>query len=259
MRSLDDARDVCEKYHPGICKVLADIPLLEREAPGGPVITQFRAHGGPGLVVPAQYGGSGASALDAVRVMRALSSYSPSLGAAVTMHHFTAAMLFSLAATAERLTAAQLELLSQIAPRNLLVASGWAEGKPNRNILLPTVAARPADGGYLVTGGKKPCSLSGSMDLLTASVALAADGETTLAVLLLPAGSPGISVHPFWSSWVLAGADGLSRYHQRPGGRCAGPGPRQRDGPGCRRRAAGGRRRAHRRCRAGGVGRCVRR
>jgi isobutylamine N-monooxygenase len=44
------------------------------------------------------------------------------------------------------------------------------------------------------------------MDLLTASVALSTDGENSLAVALVPAHSPGISVHPFWSSWVLAAA-----------------------------------------------------
>jgi alkylation response protein AidB-like acyl-CoA dehydrogenase len=207
MRSLDAAREVCERYHPGLCARLAEIPLLDREISGSPVIDLFRDHGGPGLVVPPEYSGAGANALDAMRVMRALGSYSPSLGAAVTMHHFTMAMLFSLARTAARLTLPQLELLARIAPEKLLVASGWAEGKPDQNILIPAVTAKPVEGGYLVNGGKKPCSLSRSMDLLTASVALPTDGEQALAVLLIPANSPGITVHPFWNSWVLAGAE----------------------------------------------------
>jgi alkylation response protein AidB-like acyl-CoA dehydrogenase len=207
MRSLDAAREVCERYHPGLCARLAEIPLLDREISGSPVIDLFRDHGGPGLVVPPEYSGAGANALDAMRVMRALGSYSPSLGAAVTMHHFTMAMLFSLARTAARLTLPQLELLARIAPEKLLVASGWAEGKPDQNILIPAVTAKPVEGGYLVNGGKKPCSLSRSMDLLTASVALPTDGEQALAVLLIPANSPGNTVHPFWNSWVLAGAE----------------------------------------------------
>ncbi len=207
MRSLDTAREVCEQYHPGLCARLADIPLLDRESAGSPVIKLFRDHGGPGLLVPSEYSGSGADALEAVRVMRAVASYSPSLGAAVTMHHFTMAMLFSLAQTAARLTLSQLELMSRIAPQRLLVASGWAEGKPDQNILIPAVTAQPVEGGYLVNGGKKPCSLSRSMDLLTASVALPVGGEHTLAVLLIPADSPGITVHPFWNTWVLAGAE----------------------------------------------------
>jgi alkylation response protein AidB-like acyl-CoA dehydrogenase len=116
-------------------------------------------------------------------------------------------MLFSLARTADRLTPAQLELLSRIAPERLLVASGWAEGKPDQNILVPAVTATETDGGYTVNGGKKPCSLSRSMDLLTASVAVPIDGEPSLAVLLIPADSSGLSVHPFWSSVVLAAAE----------------------------------------------------
>ncbi|MFG2000497.1 acyl-CoA dehydrogenase family protein [Spirillospora sp. NPDC048911] len=207
MRSLDEARDECERHHPGMCAALADISLEEREAPDGPVLGIFRKFGGPGLMVPAEYGGLGVDALSASRVVRAMSSYSPSLGAATTMHHYTVATLFSLAARAGRLTSAQLELLTEIAPANLLVASGWAEGKPGANIVIPAATARVTDGGYLVNGGKKPCSLARSMDVLTASAAVPVDGIPTLALLLIPAGSPGISVHRFWLSNVLAGAE----------------------------------------------------
>src|SRR5215469_1947598 len=102
MRSLDIARAACARHHPGLCRALAEIPLLERETPGSPVIDLFRKHDGGGLLVPPEYSGAGVGALQAVRVMRGLSSYSPSLGAAVTMHHFTVAMLFALAADKER-------------------------------------------------------------------------------------------------------------------------------------------------------------
>ncbi|WP_025617014.1 acyl-CoA dehydrogenase family protein [Salinispora cortesiana] len=209
MRSLDVARATCETHHPGLCASLAATPLAEHESPQSSSIKTFRAHGGAGLLVPAEAGGVGANALDAVRVARAVSSYAPSLGAAVTMHHFTAAMLFTLAETAGRLTPQQVALLHRVAPEGLLMASGWAEGKPNANILTPSVTARPApDGGYLISGSKKPCSLSASMDLLTASVALPeADGGSTLAVLLIPADTPGISVSPFWGTSVLPAAE----------------------------------------------------
>jgi alkylation response protein AidB-like acyl-CoA dehydrogenase len=42
------------------------------------------------------------------------------------------------------------------------------------------------------------------MDLLTASVALA---PAEMAVLLIPRETPGITIHPFWTSWALAGAE----------------------------------------------------
>jgi len=46
------------------------------------------------------------------------------------------------------------------------------------------------------------------MDLLTASVAVhRADGSVDMGFLLLPADTPGIGVHPFWSSFALAGAE----------------------------------------------------
>jgi alkylation response protein AidB-like acyl-CoA dehydrogenase len=124
------------------------------------------------------------------------------------MHHFTAAMLFELARGVKRLTPRQVELLSRIAPDGLLLASGWAEGRTEQNILSPSVTATPApQGGYLVNGSKKPCSLSASMDLLTASVSVPDEaGNPSLAVLLLPAGTPGIRVSPFWGSAVLAAA-----------------------------------------------------
>jgi len=35
MRSLDEARNVCERYQPGLRAALAEIALAEREAPGG--------------------------------------------------------------------------------------------------------------------------------------------------------------------------------------------------------------------------------
>lgn len=208
MRSLDIARDTCELFHPGLAKALAELPLIERESPGSPVIDLFRTHDGTGMLVPAEFGGAGASALDAARVMRAVGSYSPSLGAAATMHHFTAAMLFALAGTAGRLTERQVDLLAGIVPNGRLLASGWAEGRSEQNILNPSVVATPTARGFVVNGVKKPCSLSRSMDLLTASVAVTDEtGAPALAVLLVPADSPGISVHPFWSSPIMAAAE----------------------------------------------------
>jgi isobutylamine N-monooxygenase len=207
MRSLDTARATCERLHPGLIKGLEELPLLEREAPGSPVLDVFRAHGGAGLLVPAEYGGLAADPLDAVRVTRAIGAYSPSLAAAATMHNFTAAMLFALSDRVVPPTEAQKKLLARIAPEGLLMASGWAEGRTQQDILNPAVVATEVDGGFTLNGAKKPCSLSRSMDLLTASVSLPReDGPAALAVLLIPADSAGISVHPFWSSPILGAA-----------------------------------------------------
>ncbi|MBT2450007.1 acyl-CoA/acyl-ACP dehydrogenase [Streptomyces sp. ISL-43] len=208
MRSLDRARAVCEHYHPGLLKALEEIPFDEREKPGSAAIDLFRAHGGVGLLIPTEFGGNGASPLEAVRVQEALGAVAPSLAAATTMHHFTAAMLYALADRQDRLTLAQVDLLHRIVPEQKLMASGWAEGRTQQNILAPTVAAVPTEGGYRLRGSKKPCSLSSSMDLLTASISVpGADGTPELALAIVPADSAGLSVHPFWGTGLLAGAE----------------------------------------------------
>ncbi|HET8681909.1 MAG TPA: hypothetical protein VFM54_08555, partial [Micromonosporaceae bacterium] len=98
--------------------------------------------------------------------------------------------------------------LEAITGNNLLVASGFAEGRPEQGILSPTMTAVATEGGYLVNGSKKPCCLTHSMDLLTASLALPQpDGGHRTAFLLIPSTLPGISRHPFWASSVLAGAE----------------------------------------------------
>ncbi|MFG3257419.1 acyl-CoA dehydrogenase family protein [Streptomyces sp. NPDC048172] len=207
MRALNAARRVCEAHLPGLLESLAAVPPAELERPGSPAVELFRRHGGPGLVIPKTYGGSGADPVEATAVTRALAAASPSLAVATTMHHFSVATLFSLA---DSLQSAGVEwaLLEGIVEQRLLVASGFAEGRPGRGILSPTVEARPAEKGFLITGAKKPCSLSRSMDLLTASVALPnPDGTHDMAVVLVPKDAEGLTVHPFWSSSALAGAE----------------------------------------------------
>jgi alkylation response protein AidB-like acyl-CoA dehydrogenase len=203
MRSLDAAREACDTFLPGLQADLAKLPLAKLEAPGSPAIELFRRHGGPALVIPKVYSGSGVGPRQAVQVVRALGAASPSLAVATTMHHFSVATLFALADSIKG-NGTEWALLEGIATQNLLVSSGFGEGRPGRGILAPTMTAVRAEGGYLVNGSKKPCSLSRSMDLLTASVALA---PAEMAVLLIPRETPGITIHPFWTSWALAGAE----------------------------------------------------
>ncbi|MET8099383.1 acyl-CoA dehydrogenase family protein [Streptomyces sp. NPDC005236] len=207
MRSLDAAREICESYLPGLLKSLDDIPFADLEKPESPGLTHFRTAKGPGLVIPKEYQGAGADPLQALAVVRAIGAVSPSLAVATTMHHFSVATLFTLADSIKS-SGMEWALLEGIAEQNLLVASGFAEGNPSQGILTPTMRAKPAEGGFVINGSKKPCSLSQSMDLLTASVALPKpDGGSEMAVLLVPRLTDGITSHPFWRSWALAGAE----------------------------------------------------
>src|SRR4051794_32473183 len=171
MTFLDRERATLEALLPGLDARLCDVPLLEHERPGGPGLGAFRAAGGPGLLVPRDYDGRGATALEAVRVQRAIGSRSPSLAVATTMHHFSVAGLIEVSAGADGMGWLFLE---STARNGMLLASGFAEGRPGQSILAPTMHAERTDDGFVITGSKKPCSLAHSMDILTASVALPA-------------------------------------------------------------------------------------
>ena len=201
MRFLQKERETLEQFLPGLDAKLEKLPLSIMEAPGSPALQLFREHGGPGLLVPAEYGGPGANALEIARIHRALGSRSPSLAIATNMHTCTVAAIPPCAATAE--------LLQGIAHDNLYLASGFADGRTRTSVLLPDLKAEPTSAGWLLSGSKKPCSLSQSMDFLTASVLLpspSGNGQE-LALATIPANAPGIEVKPFADKWVLAGSE----------------------------------------------------
>jgi alkylation response protein AidB-like acyl-CoA dehydrogenase len=206
MNLLRAERDTLDGYIPGLDKYLSEIPLMELEKPGNGALQKFRELGGPALLVPAEYGGKGASLLDAVRIQRAIASRSPSLAVATTMHHFSVASLVELTAAGNGF---EWVMLTAIAENSWLLSSGFAEGKPGQHILTPAMRGVPADGGIVVSGVKKPCSLTWSMNLMSASVAVAdpATGASRLAVVLIPADSAGIERAPFWQTTALAAAE----------------------------------------------------
>ncbi|MFD7731854.1 acyl-CoA dehydrogenase family protein [Kitasatospora phosalacinea] len=205
MNFLHRERAELEALMPGLDRALARHPLAELERTPSPAIAAFKEAGGPGLLVPAAYSGAGASALQAVRVQRAVGARCPSLAVATTMHHFSVAGLVEAAKYGDGLEGA---LLESVAKQRLLVASAFAEGRAGQNILAPHLTAERRGDRIVLNGSKMPCSLSRSMDLLTASVALPGpDGTDRLAVALIPADTPGISVRPFWGTQLLAGAE----------------------------------------------------
>ncbi|MFJ5925596.1 acyl-CoA dehydrogenase [Kitasatospora sp. NPDC092948] len=205
MNFLHRERAELEALMPGLDEALARHPLAALEKTPSPAIEAFKNAGGPGLLVPAANSGAGASALQAVRVQRAVGARCPSLAVATTMHHFSIAGLVEAAKYGNGLEGL---LLEAIAKERMLVASGFAEGRPGQNILTPHITAERRGDRIVLNGSKMPCSLSRSMDLLTASVGLTGvDGVERLAVALIPASAPGVSVRPFWGTPILAGAE----------------------------------------------------
>lgn len=204
MHFLNQERVTLEEFLPILDEKLEKIPLLEMESRGNPAIQIFRELGGPGLLVPSECTGSGVTLLQLARIQRAIASRSPSLAIATTMHHCTVAPL--LDASIDKSVSA---LLESIAQHNLYLSSGFAEGRTSTSFLASNMKAERTSSGLIVSGSKKPCSLSASMDFLTATVLVPAQSgdESELALAIIQADSPGLERRPFWASWVLAGAE----------------------------------------------------
>ncbi len=206
MTFLATERAAIERLLPGLDAALAAQPLMTWESRDSKALALYRDAGGCGLLVPAEHGGQGVDPLTAVRVQRAIGARSPSLAVATTMHHFSVASLAELSALG---TGFEWAVLQAIAEHRWYLSSAFAEGNPSTNILAPRVTARKVDGGLLVNGSKKPCSLTWSMDLMSASVTVQDEtgGPDRLAIVLIPATDPGIGRRPFWESFALAGAE----------------------------------------------------
>lgn len=205
MDFLAEERRTLESFLPGFDERLAAIPLRDLESRGSNVVELFREAGGPGLLVPEELGGHGAGPLEGIRVQRALGARSPSLAVGTTMHHFSTAGLVELWLVERGLEALLLQAIGQ---EGKLLASGFAEGVRGQGIFSPTMRGRRVDGKVVLNGKKKPCSLSRSMDVLTASVVVAGENgaDDELGIAIVPADMPGIEVSDFWSAPVLAGA-----------------------------------------------------
>ncbi len=201
---LEEDRSLLERHLPKLAEMLEQAELGDLECPESPAIEWFREAGGPALFVPTEFGGQGVGMAQGVRLQRAVASRAPSLAVASTMHHFSVASILDLEDTG---TGMEWLLAEAVARGSLLIASGASEGQAGNGIVRPQMTAERTDKGLIVSGVKKPCSLSGAMDLLFATVRVVEPGdEDRLAFAVIPRDSPGLSVRPFWATPVLAGA-----------------------------------------------------
>ena len=200
--SIQQARAATDRLLPGLTERLRNRGLMALEqAEPAELCALFRESGAAALLVPTQAGGMGAVPSDTLAVLRAVGSLCPSLAVMMTMHHHTIATIVQLGG----IVPAADELLGAIAANQLLVASAFAEGKPGSAIFNASLKASAVEGGYLLNGSKKPCTMSHGMDVIVAGVA-PANGDGQGFAVIFAEGS-GIVRERFWQTPVLAASD----------------------------------------------------
>ncbi|MFD5799399.1 hypothetical protein ACFWIO_38925 [Streptomyces diastatochromogenes] len=201
-----DARAGLDAMADGLFAALSARSAEQHEQDAGPAFAALKRTRATALLVPREYAGTGASAADAVRFQVALGTLAPAVAIATTMHHYKIAALGRVARSGDERAAAIVKDLGTGAG---LLASGGAESTPGRDLrTLGSWAVR--DGAdWLVTGLKRPCSLSTSMDVLSLMAELrAADGTPEgYAQVFVPAGAESLEREPFWTSPVFGAAE----------------------------------------------------
>ena len=212
---LPDLRGRLNAVAAGFYERIAAVEPDEYERDSSPVLDALKESRATVMLVPSKFGGGGRSAVDAVFFQIALGALAPSSAIATTMHHYKIAALADVAVAGDRGAASILE---DIARGAKLVASGGAESTPGRDLRsLGSRAVREsgAEGdsdsnsaGYRVTGLKRPCSLSTSMDIMSLMVEVqSVEGVPEgYAQAFLDADAEGLRVEPFWHSPVFRAA-----------------------------------------------------
>ncbi|MFF6887119.1 hypothetical protein ACFY9F_28495 [Streptomyces sp. NPDC012421] len=203
---LPDARERLDGVADGLHAALTAGTPEEYERDAGPVFALLKRTRATTMLVPAECGGKGMTAEAAVRFQVALGRSAPSAAIATTMHHYKIAALGQVAAGGDE---GARTILRGIARDARLIASGGAESAPGRDLRnLGSQAVRDASG-YRVSGLKRPCSLSGSMDVLSLMVELRApDGSPEgFAQAFVEAAAEGVEREPFWRSPLFLAAE----------------------------------------------------
>lgn len=166
-------------------------------------LAALRKSGYFGYPVPVDLEGGGGTVVDCCALQRRLGALDPALAVAVNMH------LFSVGVVVEhwrREQDASWALLEAIATQDRVVASGFAEPGLGGGILRSNLDVERADGGYVVTGVKRPCSLAAHADLVCFQMLTPEARRDTLAVCLLPTTAPGIATEPSWDAIGMRGS-----------------------------------------------------
>ncbi|WP_339519480.1 acyl-CoA dehydrogenase family protein [Pseudomonas proteolytica] len=202
---LHEERNTAFEWMPEMAAALETASLLDLER-GNPqqLANMFRTLGHPALTIAKELGGAGASASSVAKLHTWVGAHCPSLAIMMTMHHHTVAGMMA----ARQFFPDIQGLLGLIARDNLLVASGFAEGRTNAPILESTMTVEKTLGGYLVNGSKKPCTMTHHFDVITFGVScLDPEGRAQIGIGVGFAGDPSIERKNFWAVPHLQAAD----------------------------------------------------
>lgn len=167
----------------------------EAGEPAAEVLAALRNSPVPGLVVPVEYGGAGADALETNRTIARIARHDPSTAIIAFQHLAVCSRIAEWGDDAQR-----AELLPKLASGEWLAASAWSEsgaGAAKKN--LATIADELPGGGWTVSGGKAFTTGAGITDVylvLAQSTPVAEDdsayGSSGQSFFLVPATDPGI-------------------------------------------------------------------
>lgn len=206
---LIDEMEMASRWVPGLVETFSATGLMELEEAGSGALTGlFRERGRPDFLIPREHGGPGGTLLELAHVLRLIGARCPSLAVMMTMHHHgigsfargSVSMPFSDA------------LLRRVAEDGALLATGFAEGRPGADILDSTVeCVRLDDGGYRVSGTKRPCCMSHHAEYAIVGVAVRlGDGEKARGVVLVDRTLDGVRAEASWPGELLAASDSNS-------------------------------------------------
>jgi len=191
-------------------EVVAELAGLAEEADREGCLSEvglelLRHHKWPGLAVPKQFGGLGASLLECCAVQRKLGGADPGLSIACSMHLGSVGVWNEHYAKHPDMTWVFMEA---VATRSLIVASAVAEPSLGGSVSRSTLRARKVDGGWDVSGRKGPLSFSASADLITLQFQSEADGDAPSEVLvaLVSRSMPGLSTERTWDTMGMRGS-----------------------------------------------------
>ena len=155
------------------------------------------------LIISKEYGGKGLNLVDAIEIIQLVAEKSPSIAVMLCMHYHVVATL----ALFKKAFVEGEKILRDIGVNRALVASAFAEGAPGRDIFTSTVYSKSIEeGGFVISGSKKPCSMASIADYYATSIVDCED-DNSIGIAFVKSTQKGIITNQFWSSNLLKAAD----------------------------------------------------